>query len=114
MAFAILALAMSIDSASREYNCDTIEVNAVYDLHGKKLFTQIIFWEWTDEGERVLYWKFLGRDDTTIRLGRSTFFLAAGSVCRFRSRYFRRSWTQHDPEVADREFRPCCDRLEIK
>lgn len=96
-------------------SADLIEVNAYFDEDGRAVFTQLIFYDWTDGAYRVFAWRMVkhprcvpvydaarGCYVSLMREGELIRQVTAPSV--------RWTWTQHDPEVADRQFLGKCQR----
>lgn len=93
---------------------DLIELNHFYDRHGKHQYDQIIFYEWSPDYRRfqVIEWKLVENDlaamphrrpkireyvvswyDEELRIEREV-----------HSRIFRQSWSQIDPERANKQL----------
>ena len=90
---------------------DIIEVNHYYDANGKHVFDQVIFWDWHDDDctFRVAAWRFLKPENhfprrDPVRGGYVHIWKDEGRLRCVRSKWFRETWTQYDPEVNDREF----------
>jgi hypothetical protein len=99
---------------------DVIEVNHVYDARGQHVFDQTIFYEWSSQHERyqVMAWRLLKANaQMPIRNWQRGDYQAVwndGSVLRrVRSANVRHSWTQHDPELLERENLPRDQRREL-
>lgn len=97
-------------------HCQTVElseVNHFYDLNGDKVFTQVIFWEWSRREARyqVVAWR-LVKDKSQIpsqdfRDGGYVAVWWDGDVLRdVRAESMRETWLQYDPELLDREKHP--------
>jgi len=88
---------------------DLIEVNHYYDEHGRLVFDQLIFYDWCDRSGRfqVRAWRLLKKPEQmprrNWRTGHYTAIWKDGDVLRkVRSKAISESWTQHDPELAER------------
>jgi len=88
-----------------------IELNHFYDDNGGLVFDQVIFYEWCDRTCRfnVRAWRLLKspkqipvRDQ---RRGRYVAIWHDGDILRHvDAPSFRETWTQYDPELAERKF----------
>jgi|TARA_Y100000296_G_C5050666_1_gene194658 hypothetical protein len=94
--------------------CNVIERNNYYDDNGKKIFTQIVFWNFDRVSTRfvVLAWRY---DEGQIRIEprngktRITWLDDDTMRCVIGGK-FNETWTQYDPEVFDRQFTPEANR----
>jgi hypothetical protein len=117
---ALILLLFSIVPAelTAEDRVDVAELNHFYDENGRLVFEQVIFYRWCWDYERyqVYDWRlvknptFLPQRDWEL----------GGYVCRWddgefrrtvRADSFRETWTQYDPELAEREFLPKEQRM---
>lgn len=88
-----------------ESTVDVAEVNSLYTDDGVHTFDQLIGWDFTDEGYRVAWWKLIRDGQPMPSRGRVVWI--DGTVLRkVRYRAFRRTFTQYDPELLDREKLP--------
>jgi hypothetical protein len=100
---------------------DVIEVNHFFDEHGKLVFDQILYYDWSKADSRyhVRAWRLLkspaqipqkdyqrGDYVATFYDGDSMRTIRAGNV--------RESWTQYDPELVEREALPKERRRELR
>lgn len=103
-----------------ETRCDVIELNHFYDENGRHIFDQLIYWDWCDVACRfqVRAWRMLKSRSQWPILDRRR----GGYVARWfdgerlrevRARAFRETWTQHDPELLEREILSNEHRLEL-
>ena len=88
-----------------------IEDNRLYSDNGDPVFRQIIFWDWFyDLGEfHVVAYRVVAFDYHSIQIGSdgcTVIICVNGDLIRVRSDHFRRTWTQTDPEVDDRQRFP--------
>lgn len=105
---------------------DLIELNHKYGENGQHVFDQVIFWErHPGSGKyRVLDWRMV---EDAIYFSRRPKLDQSGSMYAVtwseggdyfdvRSRIFRESWTQTDPEVLDKKVWPdsCRAKLQTK
>jgi hypothetical protein len=100
---------------------DLIEVNHVYDERGRLTFSQIIFYDWSAEDARfqVRAWRMLKTDaQIPHRDWATNDFVAVwqddGILREVHADTFRESWTQHDPELVEREHLPKERRRELE
>lgn len=99
---------------------DVLELNHFYDENGRPVFDQIIFWDWSPEECRfqVRAWRLL-RSPWQIpfydhRRGQFiTIWLDGDSLRRVAADSFRETWTQVDPEMAERASLPRESRREL-
>ena len=97
---------------------DTIELNHVYDLQGNHTLSQLIFWKQYGSSTRtyVVAWRLWKPGYPTpvqdIQQGGVALLFYDGETLRLvRAQSFRETWTQHDPEIADRLLLPQNSRL---
>ena len=95
--------------------CCLIERNNFYDGEGRLVFTQFIWWG--DElpyPNRVREWRLdKGGPVYLRRMGNAwrMVFEDNGTIREVRAPSYIETWTQHDPELADREFVRSEERL---
>jgi hypothetical protein len=100
---------------------DLVELNHLYDEHGKKLLDQVIYYEWCPQACRyqVRAWRLLKNQGQVPRRDWRTGEYSAtwhdGDVLRHvRTAALRETWTQHDPELIEREFLPKDKRRDLR
>lgn len=112
-ALALLLLCLNPVENIATDRCDVIETNSYYDLEGRLVFDQDIFWDWCPCHERfqVRAWRLvkdqnqLPQYDHARREWRCTWL--DGEVVRTVSApSVRRTWSQHDPEWQERDILP--------
>lgn len=94
-------------------NVDLVEVNHFYDDQGRHVFDQMIFYDWSSLRNRyqVRAWR-LVKSPTQLphKQWQHDAYVATwqdGDTFReVHAKSMRESWTQHDPELAEREFLP--------
>lgn len=98
--------------------CSSIEINALYDDAGREVFTQAIFREATETGEQVRAWRLV--KSTTVmpqknwRTGRYEMLWHDGDTLRrIEARAVRYTFSQHDPELRERDTLPKHERREL-
>ena len=117
---AILALGLSPPGNVAHDVVDLIEVNHFYDEHGRLVFDQVIFYDWaaTEGRYNVRAWRLLKEKAQVPRrnflTGEYETIWNDGDVLRrVRGQAFRETWTQHDPELREREYLPKEKRREL-
>ena len=102
---------------------DVAESNRFYDFEGREVFHQIIYWGWCPDHERyqVVAWRMVkGGDESYIPRrdwsggGYAATWVDGDVIRRVRADSFRESWTQYDPELAEREWYPKERRRELR
>ena len=90
---------------------DLIEVNHFYDDQGRHVFDQMIFYDWSPKQARhmVCAWRLVKTaaqlPQRNWRDGSYEAVWHDGDVLRkVKAMTLRESWTQHDPELVEREF----------
>jgi hypothetical protein len=99
---------------------ELIEVNHFYDESGKHVFDQLIFYDWCEATGRheVRAWRLLKKPTQYPRRdeprGTFTALWHDGDVLRsVEARAIRETWTQHDPELSERQALPKNQRREL-
>src|SRR4051812_20686862 len=100
------------DDVIREY-VDLIELNHFYDEHGKLVFDQVIFydWSWIENRYNVRAWRLVKNPNQLpqqdLENGGYRAFWQDGEYMRYiSSKEIRETWTQYDPELIEREYLP--------
>lgn len=100
---------------------DLVELNHFYDFDGRLVFDQIIFQDWSERDARyqVVAWRLAKTPDILperdfARGGYACVWVDGSVVRSVRARDYRESWTQYDPELAEREVLPKERRRELK
>ena len=100
---------------------DLIEVNHFYDEHGKLVFDQVIFYDWSMVENRynVRAWRLLKcKAQMPSRNWRrrdfETIWHDGDVLRRVRAKAIRETWTQYDPELVEREHLPKEKRRELR
>ena len=116
----LIAGAIPVDPVMRDA-VDLIELNHFYDDHGRLVFDQVIFYDWSAAESRynVRAWRLVKnpsqlpqRDWATG--GYSAMWQDGEQLRNVQSKAMRETWTQWDPELAEREYRPKEQRLELR
>lgn len=100
---------------------DLVEINHFYDEHGRLVFDQVIFYDWSPAHSRYMVraWRLVKNPaQLPQRDWQEGGYLAVwqdGEVLRdVRSTAMRETWTQYDPELLEREYLPKERRRELK
>jgi len=108
-ALALLAGPQVAPVAESTHRVDIVEVNAFYDGEGRLVFNQAIFWVWMNDGHRVAAWSLKPAATEPRRTPGGkwvVYFEDSGHTYTVFADSFRRTFTQDDPELIDREFLP--------
>ncbi len=101
---------------------DLIEVNRYFDEHGSPVYQQLIFYDWDEATGRYQVRAFRiikSLQQIPHRVPGSRFHAVVwfdekdGVTRRVLARAVRQSWTQHDPEMAERDAFPVQYRREL-
>lgn len=118
------ALVVSLGIAPREdvarETVDLIEINHFYDEHGRLVFDQVIFYDWSKDDARYMVraWRLVKNPAQLPQRDWKDGGYAAvwqdGELLRHvRAKSIRESWTQYDPELVERDFLPKERRKEL-
>ena len=116
----LLFTAVPSEIVAREL-VDLTEVNHFYDEHGRLVFDQVIFYDWSESDARhnVRAWR-LVKDRSQLpqrdwETGRYSATWQDGEQLRHvESRSIRETWSQYDPELVEREYLPKERRKELR
>ena len=108
------------EDVARE-SVDLIELNHFYDEHGRLVFDQVIFYDWSapDARYNVRAWRLvknpaqLPQRDWTGG-GYSARWQDGEQIRHIYSKSIRETWTQYDPELLERDFLPKDQRREFR
>ena len=96
---------------------DLVEVNHLYDDRGNRILDQVIFYEWCAHEGRFLVrdWRLMKFPaQWPVRVWPQGIFRAVwydgGLLRQVHADDFRETWTQHDPEVKNRQYLPRASR----
>jgi len=113
-------IGMSSTEIKAHERVDLIEINHFYDEHGKRVFDQIIFYDWCPVESRyqVRAWRLLKSPyQLPQRRWEQRDYIASwhdGDVYRqIIAKTVRETWTQYDPELVEREYLPKEKRREL-
>lgn len=118
------AIVVSLGIAPREdvarETVDLIEVNHFYDEHGRLVFDQVIFYDWSQDDARYMVraWRLVKNPaqlpQRDWKGGGYEAVWQDGELLRHvRAKSIRESWTQYDPELVERDFLPKERRKEL-
>jgi hypothetical protein len=100
---------------------DLVEVNHFYDDQGRHVFDQVIFYDWAEGHSRhmVRAWRLVKNPaqlpQRNWKDGSYTALWHDNEVLRkVQAKSMRESWTQYDPELAEREYLPKEKRKELQ
>lgn len=119
----LLFSVMASSPANNEPICeavDLIEVNHFYDEQGRLVFDQAIFYEWSQKHDRYMIraWRLVKNKSQLPqqdhrRGGWLTVWHDGEILRRVWSQSYRESFTQYDPELAERDHLPKEQRREL-
>jgi len=118
------ALVVSLGIAPRgdvaRESVDLIEINHFYDEHGRLVFDQVIFYDWSKDDARYMVraWRLIKNPaQVPQRDWKDGGYVATwqdGELLRhIRSQSIRETWTQYDPELIERDYLPKERRKEL-
>jgi hypothetical protein len=121
----IAALVLAVGAAPREdvarETVDLIELNHFYDEHGRLVFDQVIFYDWSASDGRynVRAWRLVKNPSQLPqrdwkRGGYSAMWQDGDQIRHVYSSSIRETWTQYDPELVEREYLPKERRKELR
>lgn len=117
---AITALCIVPPELTVREHVDCIEANSFYSEKGELVFDQAIFYDWCNCGERfsVRAWRMvkvpsMWPERDWDRGGYSMLWIDGDVLREVRAHSYRRTWTQRDPELIDREWLPRERRKEL-
>lgn len=105
---------------------DLVEINHYFDPGGKKVFDQLVYYDWDEDAQRynVVAWRLLkNKNQLPVRHpGNGKYYSSWHDRKLLRIVYASRqmeTWTQYDPETFERKFlpknkRPDLLRLDLK
>ena len=96
---------LPMDGDLKRETVDCIELNRTYDECGQLVFTQWILWDWNGARHDVVAWR-LDKPDMHFQERRLTLTWYEGGWRQVKAKYWRETWEQFDPELAEREILP--------
>ncbi len=116
-----LCFAIIPDQSIARESVDLIELNHFYDEHGRLVFDQVIFYDWSDADSRYMVraWRIVKHPaQVPCRDWEDGGYVALWQdedvLRQVRAASVRETWTQHDPELVEREFWPKEKRRELR
>ena len=110
----LLLVAVPHDASAIRENVACIERNSYHNDEGGLVFRQYIFFDWECDGHVVVAWR-LDKGEFSFTEHPPTLIWADGESVRIvRAEYWRESWTQYDPELAERERLPAEQRRGLR
>jgi hypothetical protein len=113
LAYVVGVGADSPDAKNVRRSIDLIELNHFVDKEGREVFRQLIFFDWSPQAKRfhVRSWRLVNHDSQLpIRRwnpeGFECSWVDGDLIRQVRSPQMRETWTQEDPERANRKFLP--------
>lgn len=87
---------------------DVVELNRFYDDEGRHVFDQVIWYDWEIDRHQVTDWRLVkGHEAPQAMNGRWASVWYDNDRLRIvEATSKRETWTQFDPELAEREVRP--------
>lgn len=121
LAFFLAATALSPSESVAFDRVDVVEINHFYDEQGKLVFDQVLYYDWSPTQARynVRAWRLL-KSPAHIpqkdwrRGDYVAVFYDGGALREIRATTVRETWTQHDPELVERDFLPKECRRELR
>jgi len=108
------------DDVVRE-SVDLVELNHFYDEHGRLVFDQVIFYDWSPGDSRYMVraWRLVKNPNILPvrdwdRGGYRSLWQDGEQLRDIHALSFRETWTQYDPELVEREFLPKERRKELR
>jgi len=103
-----------VDNLVVTESVDLIETNHFYDDEGRLVFDQAIFYQWEsypDNRYQVIAWRLIKHNNQLPTYNYQTnryecIWMDGHTLRRVRSKQVRETWTQHDPEILEREHFP--------
>ncbi len=99
---------------------DLVEINHYHDDQGRKVFDQLIFYDWSNQRKRfqVRAWRLIKSDRQLPRRDHRTNdyrirWHDEGVLREVVASSQRETWTQYDPELIERAYLPQDQRLEL-
>jgi hypothetical protein len=121
LAIILAATALNPPESVVTDHVDVIEVNHFFDEHGKLVFDQVLYYDWSAAESRyhVRAWRLL-KSPAQIpqkdwqRGDYVATFYDGDALREIRAKSMRESWTQYDPELVEREALPKERRRELR
>lgn len=97
---------------------ELVEDNHYHDARGEYVFDQLIFYEWSPQRKRfdIREWRLIKSESMYPVPKSGRWFLRwhdDGVMREVKINSLRKTWTQHDPELVEREYLPQDQRLPL-
>lgn len=123
-AFALVLLAFQPVELVAAERCDLVELNHFYDEDARLVFSQVIFWDWSEPDARYMVraWRLVkSQTQLPIRDWRGGGYHAVWTdthasievLRHVHAAAFRETWTQYDTELVERDILPKERRREL-
>lgn len=105
----IAVLLMLATYAAPMPSVDRIEVNHYHDAKCKHVFTQLVFWDWSEQRRRydIREWRLMKRETMQPRKINGRYvcrWTEDGCLREVTAASCSETWTQRDPELIEREY----------
>ena len=117
---ALFAAASNPSSTVLRDDVDLVEVNHYHDERGRRVFDQLIFYDWSEQRKRfqVRAWRLIKSDRQLPRRDHAAdvyrvLWHDEGVLREVTAKSMRETWTQYDPELVEREYLPQDQRLDL-
>ena len=83
---------------------EVVELNHVYDDEGRRVFSQVILWDWCarDSSHHVRDWAYVDKPPYAKVSGNTAYVPSGRGVQVIKGRAVRETWSQYDREAMDR------------
>ncbi len=114
---AVLSMGADNDRIILTESVDVVEVNHFYDLDGKLVLDQLLFYRWNVNHHQLIDWRLIKSPECLpVRHGSrwECIWVNGTQLRRIRCASYRETWTQFDPEVVDRDVLPTDYRQKLR
>lgn len=108
-----LSSSVTAATAAAVASCGLVEINHRMDADGKQCFVQAIAWDWFGSESTWHAQGWVMVDDWRRDSDGVTIWTGSGERIKVHCKFFRETWTVHDPEVEDRNKFPCKYRRKV-
>lgn len=113
MIFLLMSLVATSYDLTLVDEVDLVEINHYYDSRGRLVFDQVIFYDWAERDGRhhVVAWRLLKKTSQWPRRNwrnrnYECEWMDGPDHRRVIANHSTETWTQHDPELYERDFLP--------
>lgn len=113
-----LLLALVLGTTQPTVKAELVEVNHYHDANREPVFSQLIFYEWSAQRKRydIREWRLI-KNQSMYPVPKHGRWLLRwhddGIMREVTIASVRETWTQHDPELVEREYLPQDQRLPL-